>query len=292
MRFRSLILAALLACVGAAGVAAQQQFTLLATIVDPATGAPPDTLTADEIRVLEDGVSAKVLKVEAANRKVDAQILIDNGVGIGATNLSELRSGVRKLVEALPEGVNVTMVTTAPQPRFLVRATSSRAELLKGVDRLTLDSGAGRFTESIIEAVDRARKQKDTYTVVLAAGTNSGDAHIRTEHVKELAQKLEGQPMMIHVLLYGGERSATAGEVQIAVGELVTKQTGGRYEYINAMQRYVSLLPEFGVEVARQLSGNTRQFRITAQRPDGKSGKLGRTAMSAGSRTVIRVLVE
>jgi hypothetical protein len=291
MRFRSLILAALLFS-AAAVVSAQQQFTLLATIVDPATGAPPDTLTADEIRVLEDGLSAKVVKVEAANRKVDAQILIDNGVGIGPTNLSDLRTGVRKLVDALPDGVNVTMVTTAPQPRFLVRATSSRADLLKGVDRLTLDSGAGRFTESIIEAVERASKQKDTYTVVLAAGTNSGDAHIRTEHVKELAQKIEGQPMMIHVLLYGGERSATAGEVQIAVGELVTKRTGGRYEYINTMQRYVSLLPEFGAEVAKQLSGNTRQFRITAQRPDGKSGKLGRTAMSAGSRNVTRVLVE
>ena len=291
MRLRSLILATHLVST-AAVVSAQQQFTLLATVVDPATGTPPDALTADDVRVLEDGVSAKVVKVESANRRVDAQILIDNGIGIGTTNLSDLRSGVRKLVEALPEGVKVTMVTTAPQPRFLVRATSSRADLLKGVDRLTVDSGAGRFTEGIIEAVDRANKLKDTYTVILAAGTNSGDGHIRTEHVKELAQKIEGQPLMIHVLLYGGERSATAGEVQIAVGEMVTKRTGGRYEYINAMQRYVSLLPEFGAEVARQLSGNTRQFRITAQRPDGKSGKLGRTSMSAGSRLVTRVLIE
>ena len=170
MRFKSLILATLLVS-AAAVVSAQQQFTLLATVVDPATGAPPDALTAEDVRVLEDGVSAKVVKVESANRRVDAQILIDNGIGIGTTNLSDLRSGVRKLVEALPEGVNVTLVTTAPQPRFLVRATSSRADLLKGVDRLTVDSGAGRFTESIIEAVDRANRLKDTYTVILAART-------------------------------------------------------------------------------------------------------------------------
>src|SRR5688572_25473852 len=98
MRLRSLILATLLVST-AAVVSAQQQFTLLATVVDPATGTPPDALTAEDVRVLEDGVSAKVVKVESANRRVDAQILIDNGIGIGTTNLSDLRSGVRKLVE-------------------------------------------------------------------------------------------------------------------------------------------------------------------------------------------------
>jgi hypothetical protein len=292
MRFTQLILVVLIVCAAAAAAGAQQQFTLLATIVDPATGAPPESLTVDDIRVLEEGVTATVLKVEAANRKVDAQILIDNGVGIGNNNIAELRNGVRRLVEALPEGVDVTLVTTAPQPRFLVRATKNRGDLLKGVDRLTLDQGAGRFTEGLIEAADRANRQKDTYTVIVAAGTTAGDSHIDTSHVKELIGKIDGRPIMVHVLLYSGERSATAGEVQITVSEQVTKRTGGRYEYINAMQRYVSLLPELGAEVAKQLSGNTRQFRITVQRPEGRSGKLGRTSMAAGSRVVSRVVVE
>lgn len=291
MRLRPFVIALLIVNAAAAVGLAQQQFTLLATITDAETGAPPEALTPGDVRVLEDGLTAKVLKVEAANRKVDAQILIDNGIGVGA-NLSELRAGVRKLVEALPESVEVTLVTTSPQPRFLVRATKNREELLKGVDRLTPDSGAGRFTESIIEAADRANRQKDTYTVIVAAGTTSGDAHIDSRQIKELFSKIDGRPFAIHVLLYAGERSATAGEVQIEVGQQVTKRTGGRYEFINSMNRYVSLLPELGAEVAKQLSGNTRQFRITAQRPDGKSGNLGRTSMSAGSRIVSRVVVE
>ena len=68
--------------------------------------------------------------------------------------------------------------------------------------------------------------------------------------------------------------------------------TGGRYEHINNMTRYVTLLPELGADVAKQATGSTKQFRITAQRPDGKKGDFGRLAMSSGSRAVTSVRLE
>jgi hypothetical protein len=72
----------------------------------------------------------------------------------------------------------------------------------------------------------------------------------------------------------------------------VTKMTGGRYEYINNMSRYATLLPELGAEVAKQVTGSGKQFRITVQRPDGKSGKLGKLSISAGSKAVTSVRLE
>jgi hypothetical protein len=51
-------------------------------------------------------------------------------------------------------------------------------------------------------------------------------------------------------------------------------------------------MPELGAEVAKQATGSSRQFRITVQRPDGKSGNLGKLGMSAGSRAVTSVQVE
>jgi hypothetical protein len=183
-------------------------------------------------------------------------------------------------------------VTTAPQPRFLVRATKNREELLKGVDRLTPDSGAGRFTDSLTEAAERANKEKDTFTVFIAAGTTSGDGEIRDVHTKRLLEQVRGRPMIVHVLMYSGERSATGGGAQIEVGQVVTKMTGGRYEFINTITRYASLMPELGAEVAKQATGSGRQFRITVQRPDGKSGALGKLGMSAGARAVTSVQVE
>ena len=36
--------------------------------------------------------------------------------------------------------------------------------------------------------------------------------------------------------------------------------TGGRYEYINNMNRYTTLMPELGAEVAKQAVGSAKQF--------------------------------
>jgi len=271
-----------------AGVTAQQQFTLLATILDPQKGTPAETVTAADVHVIEDGAEAKVLKVEPVVRTVKVQVLLDNGVGIGQ-NLTEVRNGLRGLIEALPPDVETTLVTTSPQPRFLVKATKSRDELLKGVDRLTLDGGTGRFTESLTEGAERANKEKDTFTIFIAAGTTSGDRDIRDAHTKRLFEQTSGKPMLIHVLMFNGERSASGGDIQIEVGQAVTKMTGGRYEFINNISRFATLLPEFGGEVAKQAAGSTRMFRITVQRPDGKKGLLGKLGVSAGSLALTSV---
>jgi hypothetical protein len=274
-----------------AGLHAQQQFTLLATILDPEKNTPAETLTPADVHVTEDGVAAKVVKVDTVVRTVKVQLLLDNGVGIGQ-NLSEVRAGVRGLIEKLPPDVETTIVTTSPQGRFLVKPTKSRDELLKGVDRLTLDSATGRFTESLTEGAERANKEKDTFTVFIAAGTTSGDGHIRDAHTKRLVEQIAGKPMIIHVLMYQGERSATGGDIQIEVGQRVTRMTGGRYEFINNLSRWATLLPELGAEVAKQVTGSSKQFRITVQRPDGKSGNMGKLGISAGARAVASVRLE
>src|SRR5689334_964457 len=127
---------------GIVSLGAQQQFALLATMLDPQKGTPPETVAPADVHVTEDGTEAKVVKVDVAVRTVKVQILIDNGTGIGQ-NLTEVRNGIRGLIEALPPDVETTLVTTAPQPRFLVKATKNREELLKGVDRFTFDTGTG-----------------------------------------------------------------------------------------------------------------------------------------------------
>ncbi len=92
------------------------------------------------------------------------------------------------------------------------------------------------------------------------------------------------------MLLYsGGPARASGGVVQTEVGLAVTKATGGRYENINTMSRYVTLMPELGAEVAKQMAGQTRQFRIFAQRPDGKSGNLGGVSLGVAGQLVTGV---
>ena len=274
-----------------AAVRAQAQFTVVATVLDPVTSKPVETLTPTDVTVTEDGATATILKVEPVVQSVKVQVLVDNGAGIGR-NIVELRNGLRSLLEALPPDVETAVVTTAPQPRFLVRATTNRDELLKGVDRLAPDSGSGRFVESLSEAAERANKSKDAFTVIIAAGTTSGDGNILESAMQRALDQIRGKPMLVHVLLYAGERSASGGTVQIEVGELAAKMTGGRYEFINSMNRYATLLPELGAEVAKELTGSTRQFRIVARRPDGKKGDFGKVSISVTSKVLGSIRLE
>ena len=290
MSLRRFLPVLLLMGICAAGVRAQEQITLLASIVNPQTGTPVETLTAADIKVSEDNQPATVTKVEAVNRQVKVQVLIDNGIGVGANSLSDFRSGVRNLVAALPADIETTLMTTAPQARTLVKGTKNKDELLKGVDRLAPDSGTGRFVESLGEAIERANKEKDTFTVIICAATTSGDGKVLPAEMKRIYEPIRGRPILVHVLLYSGVQSAIGGDIQIELGQQITKMTGGRYEYINNMNRYITLLPELGAEVAKQAVGSSKQFRITAQRP--KKGNLGQLSMSAGANRVTNVRVE
>lgn len=285
MTFRPVFPVLVTVALSGAALAAQERFTLLASFTDMATGKPVETLTAGDVTVTEDGQAAKVVTVEPVVRTVRVEVLIDNGLGVGRT-ITDVRTAVRRLVEGLPPDTETALVTTSPQPRFLVRATKNRDELLKGVDRLAPDTGTGRFVESLAEAAERANKAKDAFTVIITAGTTSGDGKILDSDMQRALDAIGRKPMLVHVLLYAGERSATGGISQVEVGERAAQMTGGRYEFINSLNRYTTLLPELGADVARQLAGNTRQFRLTVQRPAGKKGDLGKVSVSSTSRKV------
>jgi hypothetical protein len=294
MRFFKAVVVLLLSC-AAAGVGGQQQITLLASIVDSATNAPPEKIDTGELRVLEDGADGKVLRVDAVDRVVKVQVLVDNGAGVGADSIGELRKGLRGLIEALPSGVETSIYTTAPQPRPLVRPTTDRAAILKGVDLLAPDRGTGRFIESLGEAAQRATREKDdVVTVIINAATSTGDLDAQDRDIKQAFTRIQSRPMIIHVMLFNGAaaRSASGGLIQTEVGLAVTKATGGRYENINTISRYASLMPEFGAEVAKQMAGLTRQFRIVAQRPEGKTGNIGGVSLGVAGRQVTGLTLE
>lgn len=293
MRRRLTTLASLIVwmCVFAVVTSAEQQIQLYATIVDGA-GAPVTTLKADDVRVLENGVEAKVVKVEPITWTTKVQLLIDNGSGLGAGNLSQLRNGIRGFIEALPMGVEVTLVTTSPQPRFVVRATTDREAQLAGIDKVAPDSGAGRFIESLNEALQRIERDKsDFYPVIVSLGTTSGDARVLDRDVNQINERLEKRPTTVHVvILSGGAATASGGYIQQEVGMSVTKYTRGRYEAINASSRIATLLPEIGAQIAKGTQGQGQQFRITADRPGGASGAASKLSMSARSGLVVTSL--
>jgi hypothetical protein len=272
-----------------AAVAAQapKQIQIFASILD-GTGAPAKALEPGDVRVMENGVEAKITKVEPVNWPVKMQILLDNGVGLGGQNVQHLKNGVKGMLEALPENLEVTLVTTAPQPRFLARPTTDRAAVQKGLDLLAPDGGAGRFVESLNEATQRIEKDKtDYFPVIISVGTTSGDRDVKESDIERMMKRLEARPTTVHVILYNsGGQSSSGGANQTNVGMNVTKFTGGKFENVNSATRIATLLPEFGKTVATAVERQSHQFRITADRPSGASGDIGKISMGAKSPLV------
>src|SRR5438093_10461899 len=154
MRLKFLLIVSLFLCVTTASVHAQKQFPLFASIVD-VTGAPVAALQPADVEVQENGAEARVIKGEAMDWPTKVQALVDNGGGLGGSNISLLKNGIIGLLGALPPGVEVTIVSTAPQPRILAKPTTDREAMMKGLALLASDGGAGRFVESLNEAKQR-----------------------------------------------------------------------------------------------------------------------------------------
>ncbi len=265
-----------------------KQLQVFAGIVD-GSGKPVESLTAADVHVMEDGVDATVTKVERLNWPAKVQLLLDNGQGIGGGGgMLSLKAGLRGLLDKLPENTEVTIVGTAPQPRFLTRATQDRAAIQQGVDLLANDRGVGRFVESMLEATQRIeRDTADAFPIIISVGTTSGDRDMREGNVAKILTLLAGRPTTVHVVLYiGGPQSvsqagqiqgaAYAGTNQARVAATVTEYTGGLNESINNAARLETLLPEIGELVNTVVGRYRQQYRITAERPASATGAVGK----------------
>lgn len=259
-------------------VHAQPEIRIFASVVDTA-GTPVSGLTLDDFMVRENGADGKVLKVEPIDWPIKVSILVDNGVGLGES-LVQIRNGVKGLLEALPDGIETSLVTMAPQPRLIQRATTDRKALLESVNLISPDSGAAMFVDALNEAAARLDREKGNYfPVVIILGSTTAEGSSSSErNARRMLDRFSERAATVHVVMVStgarSSRSTGAGANQIYVGMAVAKATGGRYENIAAVTRVATVLPEIGEQVARSHALQSRQYRVTAQRPAGASGPL------------------
>ncbi|MGH9145607.1 MAG: VWA domain-containing protein [Vicinamibacterales bacterium] len=253
-------------------VQAQQTQQLFLSVLDP-SGAPVTDLRQDEVTVLEDGMKRETLKVEPVNWPIKLAVLVDNGA-FANTGLVLLRNGLRAFFEKLPDGIEMSLVTLNPQPRAVVRPTTERQKLIQGVDLITPDSGAARFAEGLLEAVNRFDKDKsERFPVIMVIGTDGAEgSSFRERDVERLSKTITENAVTVHIVmlsLAGDRASAASGSLQVQLGLALTEQTGGRYESIAAATRLSTLLPEFGELIAKSHLRQSHQYRITYVRPAG-----------------------
>ena len=281
-------------------VLAQRQLQFFAHFAD-ASGKPIAGVTDTDIQVQEDNVPGKVVKVEPIDWPVKVAVLVDNGTG-SSERLTHTREGVKGLLQALPGGVEISLQTTAPQPRYLVRPTTDKGAVLQGVDLLTPDTSAGRFVDGLIETAtrfdkERADKERGNFfpVIVIVGSLTAEGSSIRDRDVQKMFQQLGTRAMTTHIVMVGPTNQSGTSNVSnaIQIGINAAKLTGGRYESIAATTRLQTLLPEIGGQVAQAHERQRAQYRITFDRPEGKSGpQIGGIGLSGGKQMVVKLSLD
>jgi hypothetical protein len=279
VRRRSLALA--FAVVAAATVAAQSpgsttlQFYVSAT---DASGRLVDDFNPLDIAVSENGVDQTIARVERVPVPIKLTIAIDNGIE-SARMLSSYRVGLRRFIDALPLDMEVTLITTAPQPRMVVKPTTNRAELLRGVTLFAPEMERPRFSDTIVEFSQRLQKERGDrdappYAPVLvmistgAIEARSYEARVIDKAIDFLAQRrARVNVVMLTTHLHNAQDpSAVDNNLQGSLAGPLTKLTNGRYEQLAMANRLETLLPEWGHALALLHARQLKQFRVTVER--------------------------
>jgi len=256
---------------------AQQPIQIFLSAVD-ADAKPVVDLKEEEIDIQIDGAACPIARFEAINWPTKLTVMVDNSP-VFNDSLRQLRESLRAFFNAIPPSMEVTLVSTAPAPRFIYKAGNDRVKLMSSIDLLTPDSAAPRFIDALAEAADRAVKEKagkevkNFFPVFFIVGNNGVEgSNPRDYQVNKLfKQTLESSATVHVVMLSSSSRQLDigAGTNQIEVGLKLTQLTGGRYEAIAAQTRLTSLLPEFATQIAQSQVRQSNQYRITCQPPAG-----------------------
>ena len=258
-------------------VDAQQQGQLFISALN-GKGEPVINLEPGDVSVMVDDVACKVIKLEPVNKPMKLTLMVDNGPSNSAA-LSNLRTGVKNFIEAIPPDVQIELLTIAPQPRWLEKFTTDHEKLIKAVDRLSPDEGSGLFFDALVEAGNRVDKEKTKEkseaipVFVMLASDVGRNASAMERDYQRLSKQVVQHGITVHfiVLNAGGVRvGGVAGALQTEVGLALTKLSRGRFENIAAAARLISLMPELAKQIAESNTRQTHQYRLTYQFPSGK----------------------
>jgi len=251
------------------------QFVVSAT---NAAGEPVSDLKAEEVLMSEKAGKATVTKIEPFSLPVKVTIAIDNGQD-SALALPNYRNGLKGFVESFPEGVEMTIIATSPQPRMVVKPTTDRATVLRGINGFAPESERPRFTDALVEFSQRLQKEaKDSnvklYVPVLMMVSTAANesASYQPAEVTKALQFLVARRAKLYVTVNStrsGDASATAElntNRQAIIAIPATKALNGRYEAIAIFNRLDTLLPEMGRELAAYHKKLSTQHLVTVQR--------------------------
>lgn len=315
LRSRILIVATCLAAgliAASTGVDGQEQSAIYLLALGP-DNTPVLNLDASDIEISEDVGPSTVLSVRRFGWPLKVTVLVDNGPRTGDA-LVHYRTGLRRFFAGLPHDIPVSLLATAPNPRWLIRETTDRIQIEKGIGLITPDEGLGRFSDALIEyaarldtefnAVSAERLQPYLPVLISIATTHQDGSNVQRDGNLKMITSLRRHRVWTNMLMIAPGRAATTpgglplieqDEGQNAeIAKAVQEMTRGRYVPITGSGTSAlssTILPELAQTITLRYIRQMTQHRIVMERPAGAKGPMKNFALTLRNHPGAKILV-
>jgi hypothetical protein len=263
----------LLAAVGPSPAAASVPLTRSVTVsVFTKKLVPVEDLTAEEVRLLEDGRERKVLGVERDRRTLEVAIVVDSGGTVAPSYRSDLVPAVVDFWKALPPDAKVALWSTAPAKIMDFGGDLAAAETKL---RMIAAAGGNYGFDSMIDACRELGRRGAPRRVVVYVGSGSLQAsRTGTSALARALGEALAVPMVVLVLpsargSFSGGPSGDAVQAWDVQGYFA--QVGKAYHgaYVEALSTLA--VAQWLRQFAADLNG---QYRVRFESEAGPEGAL------------------
>ena len=293
------------------GVYAQDQSAVYLLVIDKA-GLPVLDIKPGDISIQEAAGPGTVVGVSRFGWPLKLTVLVDNGPGT-ADALVHLRNGLNRLFEGIPRNIPVSLIATAPNPRWLIRESKDLVQLRNAVGRLTPDNQLAKFSDALGEfarRLDQEFRQVEEglppYLPVLVsiATTHADGSEVRRERNERMLLSLRKHRVWSNMIMVTPGRDLNApGDVSnvgvdegqnAEIGNLVRKVTGGTYVPMSSGATTAlasSILPAVAQQISLRYLKQMTQHRIVFDRATGASGPMKDFQLSLANHPGARIVV-
>lgn len=272
---RTASLAAVILLLGAASSAPAQEHTLHVAVAD-AEGNPVPGLTEDDIVVQWDGENLETTEFEAVDWPVRLTVFIDNS-NAAVSLVPQVREGLRTLLRTLPAEMEIAMLTTARQPRWITRHTTDRAELEGNIANIAPDTGsAPTFIDALVEETNRIHDDDDREyypVIIMVSGDGADGSRSQQGRVDRMVERMVENQVELHTVLFIGGSGQGSASMASVIGAQLVPATRGTFDRIAAASAIVEKLEALGRDIARKHGFVSNQYRITYRQPRNPSSQ-------------------
>jgi hypothetical protein len=280
--------------VATGAMSGQERATLYLSAMDQ-KGTPLLDVKVADVMVKEAAGPSEILSVSRFGWPLKVTVLVDNGPRT-ASALVHYRAGLKKFFDGLPPQVPVSLIATAPNPRWLIRDSRDRLQIEKGIGLMTTDEGLGRFSDALGEYASRldtefkdvSREQMPPYLPVLVSIATTGQDASQVTRASSLKMltTLRNHLVWTHMIMLSPNRAANLGglptldveegqNAEIAKG--LQEVTRGSYVPVTGSGTSAlgsTILPELAQAISARYIRQMTQHQISLQRPPGAKGAM------------------